>query len=100
MSTPPAIAELLGIVTADDLFTEDEARALLRSVTAKNPDDLPDNIGKVVTWARNVRSKVAVLDVILKLGAHEGIDVRPAAGGDIQMRLNPEMEFSIHDEGS
>lgn len=102
---PPAetsdgfIADLIAIVTADDLFSEAEARALLRSVSADRPEDLPNNLDRVVSWARNLRSELAILDVVLKLGEHGAIDVRPAPDKGIMLRLKlgPD-EIEIRDE--
>jgi len=79
--------DIIDVVMADDLFTKDEALALLRSISADTPEELPDNLDKVIRWARTTRSRVAVLDVILTLGRAGAIDVRPAPNDDISLKL-------------
>jgi hypothetical protein len=83
------VSELLGIITEGGAFTESEARRLVRSVRAATPEELPGNIEKVVVWARAVRAKQAVLDVILQLAEHDGVIVKPSEDGtDVEIGLN------------
>lgn len=94
-----AIEEMIISLTDGKLFSELEARSILRSVTAERPEDLVNNVLNVILWCRKVRTTQAILDVILKLGEHGAVDVRPTTDGDIEMRLNisPEQIEMIDD---
>jgi hypothetical protein len=84
----PIIKDLIKCLTADDLFTEQEAVLLLRSVKADRKDDLPGNIEKVIRWARETRSRQAVLDVILTMAKGDAIAIQPTPDGkDLQVGL-------------
>ena len=90
MTHHPLIEKMITAVTEGDLFSREEAIALLRTVSADEKGSLADNIERVVMWARHVRTEQAILDVILKLGAVDAIDVRPSPDGDgVVMRLDP-----------
>ena len=95
MSTSPKnlIEDLLGACTADDLFTREEARSLLRAVRAEAPEQLQDNIEKVVAWARAVRFRQTLLDLVLRLGAVDAIGVRPGADGDVEVALEANVKL-------
>lgn len=92
------IQKLIGIVTEDELFTEQEARHLIRCVRSSSPGALPDDISKVITWARKVREQMHILDTILMLAERDAIAVRPSADGDdieMQLTLEPD-QIEMH----
>ena len=82
--------EPLKLATEGGLLTEEEARTLFRVVVAETPEELFDYVARVVTWARQLRSKLAILDVILMLGKDKAVEVT-WNDGDIALRLTCEV---------
>lgn len=81
------LATLLAATMAEDLFSEPEAKALLRSIRATTPDEMPAATMSVVAWAQGIRRQQAMLDVIITLGADGAVEVRPSPDGTIEMQL-------------
>lgn len=89
MTKEQLVDDLVAEITREDLFTKDEAIAILRSIRSDTKDNFPEAFSGVVTWARKVRSQTAILDTVLQLGKAGVIGVMPTADGDISLRLEP-----------
>lgn len=103
MNDPQLMSALIRATMDGDLFTYDEARALIRSVVTETPEELPDTLERVLLWARNARKMHGILEAVLKANKaaddaivqvtfHEGDDAP-------SFRLRPGMQVEIINEG-
>ena len=88
------IRELLAAIMEGDLFTEKEAKALIRSVTAPSPEAIPDMLERVILWARDIRARQALLDVILTMDGNVQVTMEEGEEGP-SMRLHPDLEIEV-----
>lgn len=91
MANAQAEALIRAVMGDDNLFSRDEALAILRSIRVDDPDEMPHAVAQVTAWARRTRSRATILELILKLGSARVIAVRPAADeDDIEIALDVE----------
>ena len=88
------IRELLAAIMQGDLFTENEAHALMRSVTAPSPEAIPDMLERVIVWARRIRTKQAILDVILKMDGNVLVTMDEGEE-EPSLRLHPDLDVEV-----
>lgn len=80
------IGEMIAALTDGDLFTDREARLLLKSIQSETREGMPDQVERIILWARDVRGKQQVLELIFTL-AEQGIIAVSHDGTDVCMRL-------------
>lgn len=80
---------LMAPLIKDDTFTRDEALSIIRAIIADKPEDMRGNAIAVMNWAIETRGRAAILDVIIELGTHRAIGVKPGTDGDLTLELTP-----------
>lgn len=61
----PLIADMMKMLT-DKGFAEEEAKAILKAITCKNPEDMPKTCEVVIKWACDTHSMNALLGIVLQ----------------------------------
>lgn len=78
-------------------WSEQEVRNVLRSVTAKNPDELGEMVPKVIEWCHRIEINAAVVDLLKTLP--DGTIRITFIDGEPSIQLAPDCTIMKRDGG-
>ena len=86
--------EIIDATMCNGLFTRTEAVALLRSIRGETPDQLRENIERVVEWCLKAKQKAILLESIMSLSEFGLIEVI-WSDGEPALRLRPDLDIKM-----